>query len=432
MPAKLWTVLGYLYDGLFGLQPHRDLVASAAGLVTPGCTTLNIGCGTGMMEKFAPDGSRIISVDFSPSMLARARRRCRYVIQSDMTGLPFRTGQFDLVVCLNVLYAVPAELQAQAVSEAARVLRLGGRLVLANPVTPALLPLVREHFRTATLSGHVRLILNLPRILAWAMVLLVRGLFGSPQFHFQSRDQLIDLVERAGLTVHTADPCYAGIDCEITAKKGASVQTIDFVDPRHPPQALLDILGPFFRDEYSLSPWDERWRCPQCSRDHDFGPAGRFGDPDLTICPVCHTPLEHYWSDVRVLEYFLQAMGQPGAWLIVAWANNGGKDALAAWTWGYDLPSELADRFGRQASGLYVDIVGVVREYRGRQTLRFFDVCRDLLLARSSYLVTRTHRSARHVHLAQLRSGWVRCPSGQSAEDVDREYWLVTALPVAA
>jgi glycogen(starch) synthase len=69
--------------------------------------------------------------DISADMLAEARARCpdgvRFV-QADAGALPFGDGEFDAVLALDLLVHLPD--LASAVSELARVVRPGGRLLL--------------------------------------------------------------------------------------------------------------------------------------------------------------------------------------------------------------------------------------------------------------------------------------------------------------
>ena len=99
---------------------------------------LDIGTGTGrMLELFAPRAAQAVGVDLSREMLAVARanlehaglRHCQ-VRQADMYQLPLPGAAFDLVVLHQVLHF--AENPAEAIAEAARVLRPGGRMLIVD------------------------------------------------------------------------------------------------------------------------------------------------------------------------------------------------------------------------------------------------------------------------------------------------------------
>ena len=99
---------------------------------------LDIGTGTGrVLELFGPRVERGIGIDMSREMLALARanlqkadlRNCQ-VRQGDMYQLPFSDEAFDGVVIHQVLHF--AEDPAEAIAEAARALRPGGRLVVVD------------------------------------------------------------------------------------------------------------------------------------------------------------------------------------------------------------------------------------------------------------------------------------------------------------
>jgi ArsR family transcriptional regulator len=99
---------------------------------------LDIGTGTGrMLEMFGVRAERAVGIDLSRDMLAVARanleraglRNCS-VRQGDMNQLPFAAGSFDVVVIHQVLHY--AERPGEAIAEAARVMRPGGRLVIID------------------------------------------------------------------------------------------------------------------------------------------------------------------------------------------------------------------------------------------------------------------------------------------------------------
>ena len=100
---------------------------------------LDIGTGTGrLLELLAPRTKRALGVDASREMLALARARLSErgladrctVRQADMYRLPLADGSFDAVTLQMVLHY--AEDPAAALAEAARVLRPGGMLLVAD------------------------------------------------------------------------------------------------------------------------------------------------------------------------------------------------------------------------------------------------------------------------------------------------------------
>ena len=125
---------------------------------------LDIGTGTGrMLELFAPRVEHAVGIDRSRDMLAVARvnleramlRHCT-VRLGEMYQLPFTQPAFDLVILHQVLHF--ADRPAEAVAEAARVLRPGGRLVIVD-FAPHQLENLREdhaHRRLGFADGEVR------------------------------------------------------------------------------------------------------------------------------------------------------------------------------------------------------------------------------------------------------------------------------------
>ena len=129
------------------------LARSALPLLETG-DVLDIASGDGVLaELLAPHAHRYVCVDSSKRVVAAAAERLRKfrnveVREGDMHALPFKDGEFDLVVLMHAL--TYADKPAQAVAEAARVLRPGGRLLLSSLAR-------HEHQSAVQAYGHANL-----------------------------------------------------------------------------------------------------------------------------------------------------------------------------------------------------------------------------------------------------------------------------------
>jgi len=120
------------YDDRRDVGYHRlidDLEAEVARPYVQGKQVLEAGCGTGLiLDRMAGEATRVVGIDLSMGMVARARDRGHRVVQADLRFLPFPDASFDTVTSFKVLAHVPKP--ERAVAELARVLRPGGHLVL--------------------------------------------------------------------------------------------------------------------------------------------------------------------------------------------------------------------------------------------------------------------------------------------------------------
>jgi ArsR family transcriptional regulator len=129
------------------------LARTALPLLEPG-DVLDIASGDGVLaELLAPHSHRYVCVDTSARVVAAAAERLKRfgnveVREGDMHALPFADGSFDLVVLMHALtYAARPQ---QAVAEATRVLKRGGRLLLSSLAR-------HEHRAVVEAYGHVNL-----------------------------------------------------------------------------------------------------------------------------------------------------------------------------------------------------------------------------------------------------------------------------------
>src|ERR671931_1429638 len=105
---------------------------------------LEIAVGTGRNLTHYPEGVRLTAMEYSPEMLAIARRRAEEIgrevdfREGDAQALDFANESFDTVVITLALCTIPDD--RKAVREARRVLRPGGKLILLEHVRSPLLP----------------------------------------------------------------------------------------------------------------------------------------------------------------------------------------------------------------------------------------------------------------------------------------------------
>lgn len=127
---------------LFTYRPIHDAVLEELDGLEPS-KVVDLGCGTGqltqrLVRRF-PDAD-IVGVDVSDGMLTEAARRLRDIgggaqplMRADALQLPFAASEVDLVVCIESFHWYPD--QAAALAELARVLKPGGRLLIASIAT---------------------------------------------------------------------------------------------------------------------------------------------------------------------------------------------------------------------------------------------------------------------------------------------------------
>jgi ArsR family transcriptional regulator len=150
---------------------------------------VDIGTGTGrMIELFGPRAESAIGVDRSSEMLRLARvkleasgLRTASLRQGDMYALPLADASADVVILHQVLHF--AHSPAQAISEAARLLTQGGRLLIVD-----FAPHEREDLRES--DAHARLGFADAAMTAW---LEGAGLAAEPSKHLAGGELTVSL-----------------------------------------------------------------------------------------------------------------------------------------------------------------------------------------------------------------------------------------------
>jgi ubiquinone/menaquinone biosynthesis C-methylase UbiE len=134
-----WFADTFLFAGKLGKLRQRTVTLAR---LRPGETVLDVGCGTGTLaieaQKRVGTTGHVFGIDPGEEQIARAHTKAarRHVPIDFQVGviehLPFADQTFDAVFSSLMMHHLPAPLKRQGVAEIARVLKAGGRLVIAD------------------------------------------------------------------------------------------------------------------------------------------------------------------------------------------------------------------------------------------------------------------------------------------------------------
>jgi phosphatidylethanolamine/phosphatidyl-N-methylethanolamine N-methyltransferase len=173
---NVYDKLAKVYDLIFGptLHPGR-LKAIERMNIQAGERVLEVGVGTGINLSLYPREAAVTGIDFSSSMLEKARERAARkdaapvrLLQMDAADLKFADDSFDIVYAPYLISVVPDPLQVA--QEMRRVCRPGGRIIFLNHfLSPnPILSRLERLISPATIHIGFKSDLDLPAFLAQA------------------------------------------------------------------------------------------------------------------------------------------------------------------------------------------------------------------------------------------------------------------------
>jgi phosphatidylethanolamine/phosphatidyl-N-methylethanolamine N-methyltransferase len=132
----VYDKLAKVYDLIFGPTLHPGRLKAIQRMdLQAGERVLEVGVGTGINLNLYPRECAVTGIDFSSSMLEKARERASArpnvrLLQMDAADLKFAENSFDIVYAPYLISVVPDPITVAR--EMRRVCRPGGRIVFLN------------------------------------------------------------------------------------------------------------------------------------------------------------------------------------------------------------------------------------------------------------------------------------------------------------
>lgn len=146
----MWGKLTSSYN--FKVEELRYVTRECTQVSHPGALALDAGCGVGVYSSMlASKGFTVVGLDASFGMLRKAKVFVKednvFLVRGSITRLPFRQGEFDVVLCVDTLHHFPNVFFDEAIQEFRSVVKTGG--VFITDTRNSLNPLLLIRYRMA-------------------------------------------------------------------------------------------------------------------------------------------------------------------------------------------------------------------------------------------------------------------------------------------
>jgi len=125
----------YCYSSFsYGRKKMDELFDEILAGIPAGGKLLDVGCGTGeQVKRFRDKGFQVTGVEPADDMRVKAQERNpdAVIVKGVATELPFGDGEFDAVICIEVLRYLDHADNMQAYREMLRVTKPGGRIIVS-------------------------------------------------------------------------------------------------------------------------------------------------------------------------------------------------------------------------------------------------------------------------------------------------------------
>jgi phosphatidylethanolamine/phosphatidyl-N-methylethanolamine N-methyltransferase len=173
---RVYENIAWAYDAFFGPTLHPGRVQAIQRMaIGPRDRVLEVGVGTGINAALYPRSCSVTGIDFSGSMLEKARDRMARkgirnmrLFEMDAADLKFPDDTFDIVYAPYVISVVPDPVAV--VREMQRVCRPGGRVIVLNHFRSPHRPLAAIERAISPFTVHIgfKSDLDLPAFIAQA------------------------------------------------------------------------------------------------------------------------------------------------------------------------------------------------------------------------------------------------------------------------